>query len=165
MLANVNYLTYFNNYLTKRIVLLQQTDYSITSINQRGFIMQLGTQTGSLVNHLYTTKYGYTVETIEIGMPATITGWTDRYAATVTDIFKVGKSHYVTIQQDTATVVGGTGYGDEVYEYERNPNGCTSTFKIDGTLKPVYLNHNNRWVKGRGGAIIGRREEYRDPSF
>lgn len=160
----VNYLTYFDNYLTKRIVLLQQTDYSITSINQRGFIMQLGTQTGSLVNHII-SRYFYKVEDIEIGMPATITAWTDRYAATVTDIFKVGKSHYVTIQQDTAIVVGGTGYGDEVYEYERNPNGYKRTFKIDGKLKPVYLNENNRWVKASGGAVIGRREEHRDPSF
>ena len=76
--------------------------------------MKLGTQTGSLVNHIYSTS---SCENISIGDPATLTGWTDRHAGTVSNLFSKGKYDYVSIQRDIAKIVDGTGYGDEVYEY------------------------------------------------
>lgn len=125
--------------------------------------MKLGTETGSLVNHIYST---FACENIQIGDPATLTGWTDRHAGTVSNLFTKGKYGYVSIQKDVAKIVGGTGFGDEVYEYSRNPNAYEDTFRIvAGQLKPVYQNENGRWVKGSGGAFVGRRESYRDPSF
>ena len=97
--------------------------------------MKLGTETGSLINYIYSTAC---CEDIKIGDPATLTGWTDRYAATVSNLFTKGKYDYISVQQDIADVVGGTGYGDEVYEYSRNPNAHEVTFRIvDGRLKPV----------------------------
>jgi hypothetical protein len=128
--------------------------------------MKLGIDTGSLVNYLQ-SRYSYENVEINVGDPATLTGWTDRYAATVSDLFTQGKYQYVTLQEDISIVVGGTGYGDEVYEYQRDPNGRKSTFRIvDGMLKPVYKNpKTGRWNKGHGGAYIGSRESYRDPCF
>lgn len=125
--------------------------------------MKLGTETACLINHIYSTA---SCENIQVGDPATITGWTDRYAATVTKLFTKGKYQYVTVQQDHAKIVGGTGFGDEVYEYSRNPEGREETYRIvDGRLFPVYKNHNGRWVQGSGGCYVGVRESYRDPSF
>tara|TARA_R110000868_G_scaffold405464_1_gene684836 strand:+ start:178 stop:555 length:378 start_codon:yes stop_codon:yes gene_type:complete len=125
--------------------------------------MKLGTQTGSLVNHIYSTS---SCENISIGDPATLTGWTDRHAGTVSNLFSKGKYDYVSIQRDIAKIVGGTGYGDEVYEYSRDVTAHDNTFRIiEGKLKPVYQNENGRWVNGSGGAFVGRRESYRDPSF
>ncbi len=128
--------------------------------------MKLGVNTGSLVNYMY-SRYDHEELEINVGDPATLTGWTDRYAATVSGLFTKGKYQYVVIQADHAKVVGGTGYGDEVYEYSRDPNGSEETFRIvDGKLKPVYKNPNTgRYNAGHGGAFIGRRESYRDPSF
>ena len=125
--------------------------------------MKLNTQTVSLVNHIYSTS---TCKNISIGDPATLTGWSDRHAGTVCGLFTKGKYDYISIQRDIATVVSGTGSGDEVYEYSRNPNACENTFRIiDGKLKPVRQNQNGRWITGSGGAFVGRRESYRDPSF
>ena len=127
--------------------------------------MKLGTQTGSLVNHIYSTS---SCENISIGDPATLTGWTDRSAATVTDVFAHGKYNYISVTKDISKVVGGTGYGDEVYEYSRDPNGYEETFRVvDGKLISVYKNTaTGRWIKrNSGGCFVGRRDSYRDPSF
>ena len=125
--------------------------------------MLLGTETGSIINHIYSTTIN---DDFTVGSPATITGWTDRHAATVTNIFTKGKFKYFTVQQDHAEIVGGTGFGDEVYEYSRNLNGSEFTFRIvNDKFIPVYLNQNNRYVIGSGGCYVGRRDQYRDPSF
>jgi len=128
--------------------------------------MKLGINTGSLVNYMY-SRYDHEELEINVGDPATLTSWTDRDAATVSGLFTKGKYQYVVIQADRAEVVGGTGFGDESYEYSRDPNGYESTFRIvDGFLKAVYKNpETGRYVEGSGGAFIGRRESYRDPSF
>jgi hypothetical protein len=128
--------------------------------------MKLGINTGSLVNYLYSRYNNEEIE-INVGDPATLTGWTDRKAATVSGLFTKGKYQYVVIQADEAKVVGGTGFGDEVYEYSRDPDGRKETFRIvDGSLQPVRKSsQTGRYIKGHGGAFIGRRESYRDPSF
>lgn len=45
--------------------------------------MKLGTQTGSLVNHIY----GSSANPVpEVGMGCTVLGWTDRHAATIVEV-------------------------------------------------------------------------------
>ena len=78
--------------------------------------MKLGKETGSLVNYIYGNS---TIGDVKIGDPATLTSWSDRSAATVTDVFAYGKYDYISVTKDISKVVGGTGYGDEVYEYSR----------------------------------------------
>jgi hypothetical protein len=127
--------------------------------------MKLGKETGSLVNYIYGNS---TIGDVKIGDPATLTSWSDRSAATVTDVFAYGKYDYISVTKDISKVVGGTGYGDEVYEYSRDPNGYEETFRVvDGKLISVYKNTvTGRWIKrNSGGCFVGRRDSYRDPSF
>ena len=74
----------------------------------------------------------------EIGMGATVCYAKDRHAATVTAIetFKTGtrkgQVKAVTVQQDKATRTDKNGMSDsQSYEYERDENGRTWTFKVN----------------------------------
>ncbi len=128
-------------------------------------MLRAGTQTGSLVNHVYSR---FAVPTPEVGMPATILGWTDRHPATVVEVFTKGKSSYVVLQQDSYKRIDNNGMSDaQEYEYSRNPQGQKRTFRISATggLEAVHLNDNGRYVKSDGGAVIGVRERYYDFSF
>ncbi len=96
-----------------------------------------------------------------VGDAATIIQWTDRQPATVVAVSASGKT--VHVQWDKARRVDNYGMSDcQVYEYERNPEGCIDVFT---------LRKNGRWVaKGSAlhsgqGLLIGRREKYHDFSF
>ncbi len=132
--------------------------------------MRFGTQTGSLISHVMTTS---AQPKPEIGMPATLCGWTDRYPGTVVEVVaKPGKPVFVTIQEDDAKAPAGvcnTFTEMQTWEYTANPNGCTYTFRqrADGKWEEVRKSESGRWSKtGAGrGLVLGRREKYRDPSF
>lgn len=127
--------------------------------------MKLGTQTGSLVNHLL-SRAPTTLP--EIGDAATVTHWTDRSAATVINVFQKGKYNYVVVQEDNAVRVDDNGLSEiQDYEYTRNPEGITSTFRItDNGYEHVYLAETGRYNKSDScGLCIGRRQKYHDPSF
>ena len=106
---------------------------------------------------------------VKIGDAATVTAYSDRYAATVTEIFNKGKSMYVTVQQDHAKITSKDGiYGNQDYEYSRDENGRTFTFRLlpGQPWREVYKNEKGRYVFTEGrGVIFGHREEYTDPSF
>lgn len=142
--------------------------------------MKLGTQTGSIINHLQSLAVIGQPEP-EVGQGATILSWTDRYAATVVNVFTVGKSLYVQVTHDESKVVDGSQQdGSAEYEYTSRPDGHRVTFvrESNGTWTEVYRKEigydeakderilSNRWSKTKGkGLRIGEREEYRDPSF
>ena len=119
--------------------------------------MKLGTETGSLMNHIYANTRG---PAPEIGMAATIMMWSDRVAVTVISISKSGRQ--VTVQRDKATRIDKNGMSDsQDNTYERNPNGCIYKFR---------LNHIGYWVecgsKGKGNHLsLGTRREFYDFSF
>ena len=128
--------------------------------------MKLGTQTASLVNHVMANQGA--PETISIGDPATILGWSDRHPATVIHVFKKGKYFYIEVQQDSAKWVGDVEMSDsQEWEYSRDPNGRTTTWRIDNGFKRVDLSlTTGRYLlSGTGGLIIGRREKFYDYSF
>lgn len=128
--------------------------------------MKLGTQTGSLYNHIMANNSTKDIVIGETG--ATLLSWSDRHAATVVDLFKKGKFEYITVQTDTATRVDKLGMSDaQDYEYERNPHGAKYTFRIteDG-FQAVYTNPDTgRFVKCSGGLAVGYRAEYYDFTF
>ena len=127
-------------------------------------MLKLGTETGSLVNHIQSRA----VQTLpEVGEAATILGWTDRHPATVTEIFKKGKFHYIVVQMDEYERIDQNGYSEcQEYIYTRNPNGPRYTYRLkDDRFESVRLNENGRYVKTYGSVIVGRREKYWDPSF
>lgn len=93
----------------------------------------------------------------EVGTGCTITMWTDRHAATVTYVSPSGKT--VKVRRDKATRVDKLGLTDsgQRYTYERDPEAEEETFRLT----------KRGWSKPRGGSglVLGRRDEYYDPSF
>jgi len=128
--------------------------------------MKLGTQTGSLFNHIMSNN---TIKEIVPGVTgATLLSWSDRHAATVIETFKKGKYDYIVVQQDIATRVDNLGMSDaQSYTYERNPEGPTYTFRItEKGFQGVYANpETGRFLKCGGGLTVGQRAEYYDFSF
>lgn len=128
-------------------------------------MMRIGTETGSLVNHILSRGCD---EEVQVGDPATILHWSDRSPATVVEVFKKGKFTYFVTQEDHAKRIDSNGYGgQQEYEYSRNPDGREQTWKVTprGAIG-VYLNpETGRFVKTSGSVSVGRREKYFDPSF
>jgi hypothetical protein len=115
---------------------------------------KLGTETGSLVNHLYSMAIG---PEPEIGMGATICSWTDRHAFTVIDISPSGKT--ITLQQDDAKRIDKNGMSDtQEYEYTRD---------LNGPIEKARRNRQGGWqtIGGKNTVLIGKRAEHYDYSF
>lgn len=129
--------------------------------------MKLGSETGSLVNHLMGSSSQIDPE---VDMPATILSWSDRSAATVTNMFTNNGRKIVEVIYDISTVVrGSSADGSAVYHYERDPSGSVRYFRREKTGEWVCVRKNEdtgRWVKsGQSGILLGHRETYRDPTF
>jgi len=129
--------------------------------------MNLGTETGSLMNHLM-SRQTIGAPAPEVGMAATLLGWTDRHAATVVSVSKCGTE--IAVRQDHAKVVKGTTYdGSAEYEYTPNLEAAWRHYrrtKTGGWQAVTFNEATRRWNKVESnGLILGRREEYRDPSF
>lgn len=129
--------------------------------------MKLGSETGSLVNHLMSTS---TNDEPTAGTPATLLYWSDRAAATVTDVFVKNGRTFVEVKYDISTVVrGSTVDGSAEYHYKRDLSGSVRYFRREKTGEWICVRKNEdtgRWVKsGRGGILFGHRETYYDPSF
>lgn len=124
--------------------------------------MKLGTETGSLVNHLYSRVAPITPE---VGMGASILSWSDRQAATVVAV----DGAIFAITADTAKIVSGTTYdGSAKYEFTSNPNGHRYYFRIGKDGKPEGVTKNpttGRWLKTGNRVLLGKRDHYHDPSF
>lgn len=131
--------------------------------------MKLGTQTGSVMNHLYSRMTDGQPEPT-VGMGATILGWTDRYAATIRNVFNIGGKRAVQVTHDKVKVVAGSVQdGSAVYEYETTADGTLITYAFDGARWQLYTfnQETKRWNKSKSGKglRIGERDHYYDPSF
>ena len=64
--------------------------------------MNIGSQTGSLINHLYSRM---TINEPEptVGMGVTMLGWTDREAGTIVEVNM--KKRYIAVTEDRKSVV------------------------------------------------------------
>ena len=128
--------------------------------------MKLGTDTGSLVNHMMSMTGDHA---IYVGAPATLLSWTDRHPATVVEVITKGKSLYVIVQADSWTRIDNNGISEnQSYLYGRDHNGYKSTFKwANSRWRQVVLNEESKRYNllGVGGLSIGHREKYEDPSF
>lgn len=133
--------------------------------------MKLGTQTGSLVNHVMT--HGAThAHDIEVNTGATICLYTDRHAGTIIKTFNHGKSSFIVWQRDTAVRVDNNGLSDaQKFEYKSDPNGSTRTFRYDEKKEMwrevIRDEHSGRWrlTGSSTGIILNSRDEYFDFSF
>lgn len=131
--------------------------------------MKLGTQTGSLTNHVYSRMtIGQPDPTV--GMGATILAWTDRHPATIVEASKVRGRWLIVVQEDHAKRVDNNGLSEsQTYEYSENLAGAKTTFMQmpGGGWSIVFKNpETKRWNKIDGNGLrIGEREKYRDFSF
>jgi hypothetical protein len=133
-------------------------------------MLKAGTQTGSLVNHLYSRGTRGQPEPT-VGMGATILLWTDRHAATIVEVSKDKQGRTIIgVQEDDSKVIkGSTMDGSAEYEYSRRPDAPVRYWRLNakGFWEKITKNEETgRWNKVDGNGIrIGAREEYRDPSF
>lgn len=120
-------------------------------------MLKLGTQTGSMMNHLYSRIAS--PEPV-VGMGATILGWTDRHAATIVEVSANKKT--IVIQQDTATRTDKNGMSEsQDYTFTPNPNAARKVYTLRKNGK-YHLKGDS--IKG-STILIGERDEYYDFSF
>lgn len=123
-------------------------------------MLKLGTQTGSLVNHILSKSAS---KDPQIGDGATILSWSDRDPATV--FFYDQKKKIVGIKEDNYKRIDNNGLSEsQEYEYTSDPAGYMRYYKKNknGGWDRVVLNSGtNRWIKsGSDVIVIGRREKY-----
>jgi len=125
--------------------------------------MKLGTETNSLINHLMS---GQSVIP-EIGMGATVLGWTDRHPATVIDWDQ--KKQRVTVRTDISVRTDSNGLSEsQEYEYTIDQKGSIYHYQwTDKGWKGVtFSEETKRWRRYSGkGLMVGFRERFYDFSF
>jgi len=134
--------------------------------------MRLGSQTGSLVNHLASAAVRGQPEPV-VGMGATVLYWSDRHACTIVEVGTIGKAVKVVVQRDRATRTDKLGMTDsgQQYSYAPDPQGARQTFRQgkDGRWHEVHWNRDTKRWNGRAergnGLQIGVRREHYDFSF
>lgn len=114
-------------------------------------MMKAGTETGSLINHIYSNVNNAPAPVV--GMGATILCWTDRHAGT---IIKVTRTQ-VHVQRDIATRTDTRGMSDaQEYSYSPDAKGIIEVFRL---TRKGYRNRCGN------GLLIGTRDKYHDYSF
>ena len=134
--------------------------------------MNIGTQTNSLVNHLY-SRMTVGAPAPVVGMAATTLSWTDRHAATVTEVTELTSkvwAYQISVVEDTVMVVrGSTHDGSAEFATVPNADGYADLYRSDrktGAWVRGYINKDTgRFQKSSGGLILGKRDHYVDPSF
>ena len=127
--------------------------------------MKLGTQTNSVVNHLYSrATIGQPIPTV--GMGATVLSWTDRHAATIVEVIS---PKFIAITYDTAERTDNAGMSEsQEYVYTSNFDDAKRFVKLDknNAWRPVSKNQNGNFVYDNGNGLrIGERRSYHDFSF
>ena len=135
--------------------------------------MNIGTQTNSLINNIY-SRMTVGAPAPTVGMGATKLSWTDRHAATVTKVTELKSktwAYEIFVIEDKPTVVSGSVYdGSAVYTFEPNPCGYADMYRMDrksGKWVRGYINQETGRFKQRrsGGLILGMRDHHYDPHF
>ena len=133
-------------------------------------MLKAGTQTGSLMNHLYSRMTNGQPEPV-VGMGATLLGWTDRDPATIIKVEKTKKGAWIiAVQEDNAQRTDNNGFSEsQEYEYSANPNGYISYFRFEEGKGWRGISPGKKagsWkLNGGGGLLIGSRRKYHDFSF
>lgn len=128
--------------------------------------MKLGTQTGSVMNHLY-SRMTIGEPAVYVGMGVTFLSWTDRSPGTIVEVNT--KKNYIVCIEDDCKRIDKNGMSEcQEYEYTTNPDGHERYFRKDknGQWRGMRFNENGRLVySGVGGLRVGEREKYYDFSF
>lgn len=131
--------------------------------------LQLGTETGSLINHLY-SRATRGQPAPEVGMGATVLSWTDRRAATVVSVEPTKQGGWIVgVQEDRAKVISGSTHdGSAVYEYTRDPEGWVFHWRFEEGKGWRGVNQNDRGradtARQRGHKVLTANFLQVDPS-
>lgn len=129
--------------------------------------MKLGTQTGSLVNHILGSSAQN--DPPQVGMAATILHWTDRSPATIVEVNHAKR--YIVLQDDMFERIDKNGLSEsQAYVYRPDPDGHKTYWRKmkDGRWAQHHLNPTTGRLnayKGGPGLVIGYRERHWDPHF
>jgi len=129
--------------------------------------MNLGTETGSLMNHLYSRMTIGEPEPV-VGMGATLLSWTDRNPATIVEVNT--KKRYIVVQEDHAVRVDSNGMS-EAQEYHFTPNPDANRRIYRKVKSGEWVEHQinpetGRLVQSRSAGLrIGERDKFYDYSF
>ncbi len=128
--------------------------------------MKLGSETGSVINHLQSRMVKNAPEP-EVGMGVTFLHWTDRSPGTV--VAWDPKTGILEVTGDSYKRVDKNGFSEsQGYEYTTNWDAPRSFYKRlpDGRWQNRHYNEETkRWRKGTQGIYVGKREKYHDFSF
>lgn len=133
--------------------------------------MKLGTQTGSVINHLHSrATRGQPLP--EVGLGVTLLHWTDRSPGTIQNVFEEGKYLYIAVTDDDFKRTDKNGISErQTYDYTPRPDGVPSFYRrpCDDPNAPFTGVRKNtqtgRWNKNGNAIRIGVREKYEDPCF
>lgn len=130
--------------------------------------MKIGTQTGSLINHLQSRMTKGQPEPM-VGMGATVLCYTDRKPATIIEVFLIGRDVAVKIQIDGYKRLDNNGLSEvQEYEFFRDTEAPVYYYKFhNGAWRQCAKNRRtNRWNSVDGNGLrIGTRDKYHDPHF
>jgi hypothetical protein len=126
--------------------------------------MRLGTQTGSLTNHILSRATRGQPEPT-VGMGATILSWTDRHGATIIEVGSYRGRMLLTVREDKATRTDTNGMSEcQSYRFDPDEKGTTYRFLLDkkGMWRQVVLNmETGNFVYTDGSGLrIGDRSTY-----
>lgn len=131
--------------------------------------MRLGTETGSVTNHLLSGSKGQPVPVI--GMGVTFLSWTDRHPGTIQEIFTNGKYLYIGCTRDSYVRTDDNGMSEsQSYEYTEQAEGPRSYFRRlaadpNAPFEGASKGASGRWKKNGYNIRLGDRERYFDFSF
>ena len=111
--------------------------------------MKLGTETGSLVNHVIAKSDAVP----EVGMACTILHWTDRTPGNVIEISKSGKT--IKVQECKAERTFRNVAGQQQWSITNDPTGYVWTFRLT----------KSGWKCQGMGLRLGFAERYYDENF
>lgn len=134
--------------------------------------MNIGTQTSSVINHLY-SRMTVDAPAPKVGMAATILSWSDRHAATVTEVSELCGARWlyeIRVVEDKVIVTSGSTHnGSATFAYSTNPAGVANIYRMNRKTRAWvkgYINQDTgKFKMGQGGLILGCRDHYVDPSF
>lgn len=136
-------------------------------------MMNIGTQTNSLINHMYSCASPHQAAVL-VGDGCTLLHWTDRSPATVVAVKALASKIYsnlIEVREDLCEVIAGSVHdGSAAYKFSVNTAAPKKLYRqriADGALIGCYYNDSDRLVncKGGSGVLLGKREKYVDPSF
>lgn len=128
--------------------------------------MNLGTETGSLINHILTTANRQEPELV-VGLGGTVFYWSDRKPVTVVEVNQ--KKRYIAVTEDHCERINIGGQQQWVTRPQYDEHRKIYRKDKKGQWRECYLNDKNRLTyvdSGKGPKLVlGYKDKFEDESF